>query len=102
MNKTLRIVLTFVIPAIIVYLFWSIGTNNFFISIGLGIPEGIGTGLLFSVVDYFFISNSKVKYKLLVRFFVMVLVFLLVTVIHSLIEYGEAIKTLKMLYKEFQ
>jgi len=37
MNKTLRIILTFVIPAIIVYLFWSIGTNNFFIALGMGI-----------------------------------------------------------------
>lgn len=101
MNKTLRIVLTFVIPAIIVYLFWSIGTNNFFISIGLGIPGGIGTGLLFSVVDYFFISKLKIKYKLLMRFFVMVLVFMLVTIIHLLIEKGEVIEPLKMLYKKF-
>ena len=101
MNKTLRIVLTFVIPAIIAFLFWAIVADNFFVMIGLGIPTGIGTGLLFSVVDYFFISKSKVKYKLLVRFFVMVLVFLLVTVIHLLIDKGEVIEPLKMLYKKF-
>jgi len=101
MNKTLEIVLTFVIPTIIVILFWSI-PNNFFLFLGLGIPTGIGTGLLFSVADYFFISKLKIKYKLLVRFFVMMLVFMLVTVIHLLIEYGEVIEQLKMLYKDFQ
>ncbi len=101
MNKTLRIVLTFVIPAIIAFLFWAIVADNFFVMIGLGIPGGIGTGLLFSIVDYFFISRPKVKNKLLVRFFVMVLVFILVTVIHLLIEKGEVIEPLKRLMKEF-
>jgi len=101
MNKTLRIVLTFVIPTIIVILFWSI-PNDFFLFLGLGIPGGVGTGLLFSVVDYFFISKLKINNKLLLRFFVMVIIFMLVTVIHLLIEKGEVIEPLKMLYKEFQ
>ncbi len=101
MNKTLRIVLTFVIPAIIAFLFWAIVADNFFVMIGLGIPSGIGTGLLFSVVDYFFISKLKINNKLLVRFFVMVIIFMLVTVIHLLIEKGEVIEPLKMLMKIF-
>jgi len=88
MSKTLRIGLTFIIPAIIVFLFWAIAASNFFVMIGMGIPSGIGTGILFSMIDYYFIDKC-IGNKFLMRFFVFLGVFVLVTIIHLLLEDGE-------------
>ncbi len=88
MNKTLKIFLTFTIPAIIVFLFWAITGSDFFVMIGMGIPSGIGTGILFSMIDYYFI-DKRTKNKLLMRFFIFLGVFVLVTIMHLLLEDGE-------------
>jgi len=99
MKKGLIVFLTFVIPAIAVFLFWSI-SNNYFLALGMGIPSGIGTGILFSLIDYFFTNKRIVKNKFLIRFLVFLIVFAVVTVIHLLLEDGEVIAPLKDLLKE--
>lgn len=88
MNKTLRIFLTFVIPAIIVFLFWAITGSDFFVMLGMGVPSGIATGLLFSIIDYYFI-DKRIENKFLMRFFVFLGVFVLVTITHLLLEDGK-------------
>lgn len=100
MNKTLKIFLTVAIPAIVVFLFWSI-PNNFFIAFGMGIPSGLGTGILFSIIDYFFTDKRITKNKFLIRILVFLIVFTMVTVIHLLLEDGEVITPLKDLLDLF-
>ena len=33
----------------------------------MGIPSGIGTGILFSIIDYYFINKRVTKNKFLIR-----------------------------------
>lgn len=100
MKKGLRIFLTFAIPAVVVILFWTI-PNNFFIALGMGIPSGIGTGILFLLIDYFFTNKRVIKNKFLIRLIIFLVVFTIVTIIHLLLEDGEVIEPLKQLLKEF-
>lgn len=98
MKKTLRLILTFLLIALIVFLFWAITTNNFFVSVGIGIPDGIIIGALFTVFDYFYFKNKTINNKFWIRLIVFLALFLIVTSIHFLIEQGEIIKPLKNIF----
>ena len=53
--------------------------------LGMGIPSGLRTGIIFSIIDYYFI-DKRTKNKFLIRLFVFLVVFVLVTMVPLLLE----------------
>lgn len=98
MKKAFTIFLTFFIPAVSVFLFWAIATNNIFITLGIGVPDSIVVGILFMLLDFYFIRNRILKYKFCLRFCLLIILFILITIVHLLIEKGEIIEPLKNLF----
>lgn len=95
MKKTVKIFLTFLIPVLFVILFYALVSNNLFILIGIGIKQGLIVGLIFSLLDYFFlkkINKSKIWYA---KVAVFLLVFVLTVVIDFAISFQGVIKPVK-------
>lgn len=88
MEKGFVIILSFILPPILVFMFWYF-FGSLFMEWQMAIYTGIPIGIIFSLVDYFFIDKKKRKYKFLIRLFMLLFIFVLSTTIYDLLIFGE-------------